>query len=288
MSAQAGSRTRSFRFGVTNARPSDLASWTATARRAESLGYSCFLMPETVPTSAPLPALAAAAAATTTLRVGTWVLCNPLHNPRALGWEVAGLQTLTGGRVELGLGAGRPGAEEDARRLGLPYGSPGERVQDLVESVSVIRRILSGDDPDLPGASHPVPVLIAASGPRMLDHAALHADIIAFGWAPTTTIDQARPLIDRVRDTAGDRFDQLELAAGLVAVGDGDHPWLQRMGVDVSTLVADGAVTVLAGNPRQMADALQRVRDALGISYFTVPAQSIDGFAPVVELLSDT
>jgi probable F420-dependent oxidoreductase len=287
MNPQADKAARTFRFGVTNARPTDMAEWTAAARRAESLGYHCFLMPETVHTSAPLPALAAAAAATTSLRVGTWVLCNPLHSARVLAWEAASLAALAGGRFELGLGAGRPGAEQDAQRLGLPYGTAGERVQRLADSVAVVRRMLSGDDPDLPAPEHPVPILIAASGPRMLDYAARHADIVALGWAPTTTIEQARPLLDRVRDSAGDRFDQLELAAGLIAVGDGDYPWLRRMGIDALALISSGAVTAVAGTPQQMADSLRRIRDTLQISYFTVPVQSVEAFAPVVELLAD-
>src|SRR3954469_23905693 len=105
---------RPFRFGVTHAGPADIAGWTATAQRAESLGYDTFLVPDTLNTPAPLPALAAAAAVTTTLRVGTWVLCDPLRNPRTVAWEIATLARMTGGRVELGLGAGRPAAADDA------------------------------------------------------------------------------------------------------------------------------------------------------------------------------
>lgn len=119
---------RAFRFGITNGAVADMASWTDAARRAESLGYATFLMPDTLRTPAPLPALAAAAAATSTLRVGTWVLCDSLRNPRMLAWEVASLDQLSGGRVELGLGAGRPDAEQDARRLDVAYGSPRERI----------------------------------------------------------------------------------------------------------------------------------------------------------------
>ncbi len=279
---------RTFRFGITNGGSADMASWTAAARRAESLGYATFLMPDTTRTPAPLPALAAAAAATTTIHVGTWVLCDPLRNPRTLAWEIASLDQLTDGRVELGLGAGRPGAEQDALRLGLPYGSPGERVERLAESVTLIRHLLAGGEDGFPAADGRVPILIAASGSRLLRYAAQHADIITFGWPPTTTPQQAQPLTDRVREAAADRFDQVELAAGLIAVGDEQHPWLQRMGLDPASLAASGAVTVATGTPRQMADTLLRRRDELGLSYLTVPAQSRDTFAPVVELLAGT
>lgn len=279
---------RPFRFGVTNGGAGDMASWTAAARRAESLGYATFLMPDTTSTSAPLPALAAAAATTATIQVGTWVLSAPLHNPRTLAWEIASLDQLTSGRVELGLGAGRPGAEQDAQRLGVPYGSPGQRVERLAESVALIRHLLAGGEDGFPAATSPVPILIAAARPRLLRYAARHADIIAFSWPPTTTATQAHALIDIVREAAADRLDRLELAAGLIAVGDQQHPWLERMGLDPATLAATGAITVTTGTPRQMADTLLRLRDDLGLSYLTVPAPSADTFAPVVELLVGT
>lgn len=279
---------RPFRFGVTNGPATDLAAWTADARRAESLGYATFLVPDTLSTPAPLLALAAAAAVTTTLRLGTWVLCDPLRNARTVAWEVASLDQLTGGRVELGLGAGRPGAEQDAQRLGVHYGSAGERVDRLAESVTLIRRLLDGGEDGFPAATDRVPILIAASGPRLLSYAGRHADIVALGWPPTTTAEQARTVVDRVRDAAADGGRDVELAAGLIAVGDDEHPWLRRLGVTAGELAAADAVTVLTGSPRQMADTLLRRRETLGLSYVTVPVQSAETFAPVVELLSGT
>jgi probable F420-dependent oxidoreductase len=279
---------RRFRFGVTNGAVADLQSWTQTARRAESMGYSTFLLPDTLFTQAPLPTLAAAAAVTSDLRVGTWVLCDPLRNPRLVAWEAASLATLSAGRFELGLGAGRPGAEADAERLHVRYGSPAERVQRLEATIQTIRALLSGHDPDFPSArsEHAVPILIAASGPRLLAVAAREADIVAFGWPPDTTEDAALRRVEQVRAAAGARFDEVELAAGLIAVGDRDHPWLRRMGFEAQALAAAGAVTVLTGTPAEMAEALRRRRDRLGLSYFTVPAESAETFAPVVASLA--
>ncbi|HJQ00553.1 MAG TPA: LLM class flavin-dependent oxidoreductase [Jatrophihabitans sp.] len=275
-----------FRFGVTHAGPPDLASWTATAKRVESLGYDTFLVPDTLNTLAPLPALGVAAAVTSTLRVGTWVLCDPLRNPRSVAWEIGSLSRMTGGRVELGLGAGRPTAGEDARRLGLPFSTGAERANRLRESVPLIRGLLDGVEPDFPSAGHRVPILIAASGPRLLEFAAQAADIIAFGWPPDTDENLARSVVDRVVAAAGDRADEIELAAGLIAVGNEQHPWLQRMGVDPAALAAAGAVTVITGSPREIADTLLHRRDRLGVSYVTVPSASAEAFAPVVELLA--
>jgi probable F420-dependent oxidoreductase len=279
---------RPFRFGVTNGVLTDMASWTEAARRAESLGYATFLMPDTLRTPAPLPALAAAAAVTSTLRIGTWVLCDSLRNPRTLAWEVASLDQLSGGRVELGLGAGRPDAEQDARQLDVAYGSPGQRIDRLAASVALLRRLLDGGEDGFPAAVGRVPILIAAAGPRLLGYAAEHADIIAFGWPPTTTAEQARPLIDRVREAAPGRFEEVELATGLIAAGDQQHPWLQRMGLNAAALAAGDALSAVTGSPQQMADTLLRRRAHLGLSYLTVPAQSAEAFAPVVELLTGT
>jgi probable F420-dependent oxidoreductase len=281
---------RAFRFGVTNGAVADLRSWTEAARRAEAAGFDTFLLPDTLYTPAPLPALAAAAAVTSTLRLGTWVLCDSLRNPRTLAWEVATLDRLSDGRFELGIGAGRPDAERDARALELPYGSPGQRVQRLHESVRTIRRLLAGAEPGFPAAVQQpgVPILVAASGPRLLGLAAAEADIVALGWPPDTTEDGARERIHRVREAAPERFDDLELGAGLIAVGEADHPWLRRIGVDARTLADAGAVTVVTGTPAQMADTVRRRRDALGVSYLTVPAASVEAFAPVVAELAGT
>jgi probable F420-dependent oxidoreductase len=263
-----------------------MASWTDAARRAESLGYTTFLIPDTLRTPAPLPALAAAAAVTSTLRIGTWVLCDSLRNPRTLAWEVASLDQLSGGRFELGLGAGRPDAAQDARRLDIAYGSPGERIDRLAASVTLLRRLLDGGEHGFPAAGSRVPIMIAASGPRLLAYAAAHADIIAFGWPATTTAEQAQPVVDRVRETASHRPETVELATGLIAVGEQQHPWLQRMGLNPAALAAGDALSVVTGTPRHMADTLLRRRDRLGLSYLTVPAQSAQTFAPVIELLS--
>lgn len=169
-----------------------------------------------------------------------------------------------------------------------PTGSPGDRIDRLAASVTLLRRLLDSGEDGFPAAASRVPILIAASGLRLLGYAAQHADIIAFGWPPTTTADQARPLIDRVRQAASHRFDDLELATGLFAVGDEQHPWLHRMGLDPATLADNDALSVVTGTPRQMADTLLRRRDSLGLSYLTVPIQSAEAFAPVVELLTGT
>jgi alkanesulfonate monooxygenase SsuD/methylene tetrahydromethanopterin reductase-like flavin-dependent oxidoreductase (luciferase family) len=267
---------RPFRFGVTNSAVGDIASWTATARAAESDGYATFLLPDTTHGPAPLVALAAAAAATTTLHVGTWVLCEPLRNPRLLTWELQTLHAMCGDRFEAGFGAGRPGAEHDAAALGEPFGTAGERVSRLGATLELVRDQL----PHLP-------ILVAASGPRVSRMAGRLADTVALGWPPDTGLTAARAQVDAVTDAAAGRTDGgPELATGLVAVGDTQTPWLARLGTSARELASRGAVTVVRGSVRQMADELQRRRDELGISYLTVPTEAATAFAPVVNLLA--
>src|SRR5947208_437818 len=144
--------TRPFRFGAVAAQAASADQWTALARRAEELGFSTFLIPDTLgPTLAPIPALTAAAVATRSIRIGSYVFANDLRNPVLLARECATLDFLSGGRFELGLGAGRPGAEGDNRKLGIPWESGGVRVARLAEALGIIKSLLSGLTLDVAG-----------------------------------------------------------------------------------------------------------------------------------------
>ncbi|MEU4575880.1 LLM class flavin-dependent oxidoreductase [Nonomuraea sp. NPDC023979] len=255
-----------FRFGVVAGRSPD---WAGLARRAESLGYSTLLVPDTLGTLAPFAACAAAATATTTLRVGTYVLCAPLRHPQAVAWEAATLRELSGGRFELGLGAGRAHAEADAARLGLSFGTPGQRIEQVAATADAVED---------------VPVLIAAAGSRLLRIAAARAATVAVALPPNGTEAQLAARLDELYELAGDRFDDLELNVNVAAVGEELPAWLTaRFGPP-----GDDAVGALPGGPGQIVETLTRRRDKLGVSYVTVPADRIDAFAPVVERLAGT
>src|ERR1700682_2147845 len=149
VSAPGGARlagaVRPFRFGVVAAAARSADEWITKARRAESLGYATLVIPDNLRyTLAPLPALAVAAAATRTLRVGTYVLANDLRNPVLLAKDVATLDLLSGGRFELGLGAGRPDAAAENRMLGLPFDFGAVRVARLAESIGILKAVLGG------------------------------------------------------------------------------------------------------------------------------------------------
>jgi probable F420-dependent oxidoreductase len=258
----------------------DAAAWAALARRAESLGYDCLLVPDTADTLAPVPAAASAAATTSTLRVGTYVLAAPWRPPAVTAWEVRSLHLLTGGRFELGLGAGRPDAERDAAALGVPFLTAGERLRQVEAVIDAVRAAMAADA----GALR---VLVAAGGPRMLRLAARRADTVAFGLPPTADEGALRSAVDVVRDEAGPRFDDVELSANLLAVGDRLPPGLERwIGADIPGLVTAGSTAVLTGDTARMADTLTRRRDLLGVSYVVTNGFFADALAPVVERLA--
>ncbi|HEX4094583.1 MAG TPA: TIGR03621 family F420-dependent LLM class oxidoreductase [Trebonia sp.] len=285
---------RRFRFGAVAGFGRSGQEWAAAARHIEQLGFSTLLCPDGTGLFAPFQALTAAAAATSTLRVGSYVLASPLRAPAEVAWESASLDALSGGRFELGLGAGRPGAERDAARLGLPYGPPAERVDRIGQTLEAVRARYAGSDEAsrydvVRGVQQPLPpVLIAGSGPRMLDLAAREADILALSLPPRSTEDDLAAKADQVRLIAGDRFGRLELNLNIALVGDDVPPqaaaWL---GADPHELIRDGSITVLVGSARQMADTLLRRRDRAAVSYVSVNAQFADRFAPVMELLAD-
>src|SRR5262245_50700944 len=123
---------RPFRFGVLVHNTGSQQTWVAKARRIEGLGYSTCLLPDHLDQPfAPLPALAAAAIPTTSLRLGTFVLANDFRHPVTLARDIATLDDLSEGRVELGLGAGfrRPEYEQ----AGVPYDAPPVRLRRLGE-----------------------------------------------------------------------------------------------------------------------------------------------------------
>ncbi|MGH2560362.1 MAG: TIGR03621 family F420-dependent LLM class oxidoreductase [Thermomicrobiales bacterium] len=234
---------RPFRFGVIATRANSGAEWVGSARRAEALGFSTFVMPDGVAYGlSPFPALAAVEAATTTLRLGTYVLANDFRNPVFVAKEAATVDFLSGGRFELGIGAGRPDAVHDNRMLGLLFDRGGVRLARLAESLAIIKALLAGERATATGpyyavheataAPRPIqqprpPLMVAGSGRRMLELAAREADIVALGFPPDTTEASAAAKIGWMRAAAGARFDQVELNLNLIAV-DGQVPRLVR------------------------------------------------------------
>jgi|SRR5579875_1342657 len=269
---------RAFRFAV-QATAQDHEQWLATARRTEELGYSTLLMPDGMQLLSPLPALAMAAGATGSLRVGTFVLASPLRPPRLAAWDAHTLSVLTGGRFELGIGTGLPQvAQQAADLLGQPAASGAERLAQAEQTIDDLRM--------LDGGQH-TPVLMAAAGPRARAVAAAKADIVTLAIGALTDREEVARLAAQTRAAAGDRADQIEFMLPIFAVGDEVPDWMQRfLQADPAELVAHDSLMILRGSVREMADELLRRRDALGISYFSVNAGFSEQLAPVMELLT--
>jgi alkanesulfonate monooxygenase SsuD/methylene tetrahydromethanopterin reductase-like flavin-dependent oxidoreductase (luciferase family) len=267
-----------FRFGVIAAPRGGGADWRATAVRVAELGYTSLLMPDVLMLPAPGVSLAVAATAAD-LRVGTWVYAAPLRPARYTAWEAHTLGLLTDGRFELGIGTGRPDAASDAQRLGVPFGTPAERLTRLVETVDALR--------ELDGPDRHTPVLVAAGGPRARELAAQRADIVTLAFGPRTPRASVAEAAAELRVRAGSRADDIELAANLFAVGDVPPPHIERaLGADWNTLLAEHSLSLLPGDTTAMCDELQRRRDEFGFSYVLVNVDLAEQLAPVLERLA--
>ena len=292
---------RPFRFGVVASAARSGDDWIARARRAEELGYTTLVIPDNLRyTLAPLPALAVAAAATRSLRVGTYVLANDLRHPVLLAKDIATLDLLSGGRFELGIGAGRPDAASENRMLGLPFDSGAVRVARLAESLNLLKKLLSGQRIEMDGAYYQsseaevsplptrhVPILIAGSGRQMLQLAAREADIIALGLPPDATESVAEQRIGWIREEAGERFADIELNVNLMAVADQVPRFVaMQMRLTARDLAERGSVAAVTGTPDAMCETLIGRRERLGYSYVLVSDELMDAFAPVVERLN--
>jgi probable F420-dependent oxidoreductase len=263
-----------FGFGMHGAKSQSYVQ--EAARRAEQFGFDVLHVPDHLGAPAPFPVLMTAAAATTTLRVGTFVLNAGFYKPALLARDVAAMRDLTGGRFELGLGAGYVRDEFEAAEL--PFPPARQRIDYLRHMTEYMREHV----PD-------VPILIAGNGDRLLTVAAQLAQIVGFaGGEPTDDITD--PLAERVafvRDKAGDRFDELELNIAITAVptdGSGmpdlsiTRRFLPSL-TDEQLLATPG---VLSGSPREMAKTIRGYREKYGVSYIIVQQPHAEAFSKVI------
>lgn len=266
-----------FRFGVAVGGVPTGKDLVTIAQRVEQLGYDTMVVADGLWLPSPFQLLSAAAAVTSTLRLGTQVLSVPLRAPAAVAQETDTLDMLSDHRFELGLGTGHEGTRADAARLGLPFGTLAERRARIAETIAAVREQLAAKDREPPR------VLLAGVGPKLAAMAAEHADALTIPVGYDQPEAELTSQVRRLRAIVGDRFDDLELATNMLAIGDGEPPaWVPAQ---FRALPAH-SYGRLAGDPPRMADTLRRRRDTAGISYLTVPQWHVDDFAPVVELLS--
>jgi len=267
----------SFRFGVVTDAHGDARAWSETARRVEGDGYAAILVPDTLYTPSPFLALSVSATATSTLHMGTWVLAAPLRSPAATVRETRTLVELSGGRFELGLGAGRPQGERDAAALGVSWGSGRERVDQVEATIAAVRAAL-GDE---------LRVTLAAGGDRMMHLAGRHAQTVALPLPPHADLAAVTEVAERVRAATAPGRPPLELSLQIAGVGDAVPEWLRRSaGLTPESLRDAGAVAALSGDLARDAEALHALREATGVSYFTVPDELTPALAPLVAELA--
>jgi len=319
---------RPFRFGLQAFAGSSAAEWFDTVRKAEDAGYSTLLSsdhyfgPGSISDAtghrpvdlAPLTSIAVAAARTSSLRVGCRVFACDFHHPVVLAKEMATLDLLSEGRLEVGLGAGW--VRDEYEGLGVPMARPGVRIAKLAEYVAVLRAHFSGEQMDLDGEfvhahgfaglPRPVqqpgpPIMIGGGAPKILGLAGQLADIVSINFdnssgklgsasVMSSGADETASKIGWIRDGAGDRFDQLEIEIGayFVAVGDDAASQLETMAGRFGVAPAEFASHphALFGSVDEICETLVDRRERYGASYVTVAQRHLDEFAPVVAALT--
>jgi probable F420-dependent oxidoreductase len=292
-----------------------------TVRRAEAIGFDALAFPDhLVDQLAPVPAMATVAALSDRLRIRGFVLNNDLRHPAVLGHDLATLDLLSGGRLDVALGAGWNRPEYEA--IGLPFEAPGIRVGRLEEAVQVLKGYF-GDDPfsfegdhyritDLDGLPKPVqrphpPFMIGGGGRRLLSLAARQAQIVGIaprsgrygaGDPQSLTWEATVEKIGWVREAAGDRFDQLELnvypsrVSPLItddsrsALRQAADAIQQRNGVRLSEEQLRRSPHIWIGSLDSLVEKALELRSALGIT--SIMTGDVDELAPVVERLAGT
>jgi probable F420-dependent oxidoreductase len=322
---------RPFRFGVMAKTGGSRRELIDSVRRYEALGYSSFLFNDHYLGSGPalaaanhpvqdvaaIPAVMLAAEATTTLRVGFRVLCVDYHHPVVLAKELATIDLLSEGRLEIGLGAGWITSEYEA--MGIRFDRPGERIARLGEVVDLLRKAYAGGQLDFVGAHgvHAVgfeavpppvqrpcpPIAVGGGGRRVLELAARKADIVAFNLdnrsgaigpdgARRANADALKDKIGWVRAAAGDRWGQIELEIGAVisTITDDRRAVAEALGGRFS-MSADEVLEhphAVIGSVDTACEILEARREQYGISYVLFLENVAESFAPVVARLAGT
>ncbi len=312
---------RPFRFLATADGYPGFAGLTALARKAEAAGCSALVLPDhLIGQYAPIPVLAVVAAATERLRVGTFVLNASLRHPVVLAQDLATLDVLSGGRLEIGLGAGWNKPEHDA--IGIGFEPVGVRIGRLTEAVTILKGCFadgpfsfSGEHYTVTGHDgvptpaqrpHP-PLFLGGGGKRLLTLAARQAQII--GLAPrliqgdqpradarSLTAAATEEKIRWIREAAGDRFGDLELntypTGGPAVVT--SHPLAEarrranrireQTGTELSVEEILDSPHIFIGTVKDLTRKFTDLRERFGISSFLI--DDLDALAPVVEELA--
>ena len=306
---------RGFRFGVQVSKETSAKGWAELARRTEAAGYEVLTMPDHFTDQlAPVPALMAAANATTTLRVGALVFDNDYKHPVVLAKELATIDLLSDGRLDIGLGAGW--MISDYEEAGMPYDSPKVRIDRFIEGVAVIRGAMaegsfsfSGDHYTITnynGQPKPIqarpPLLIGGGGKRVLSYAAREADIIGINGTLTAGVVGPEALETMTAESVDEKV-AIVAAAGAHRINDIEmniRTFFVKVTNDraatvegissmfgVSKELIDASPFALIGSVEECIEQLLERRERWGFSYTIVGAENIDECAPIVAALRD-
>jgi probable F420-dependent oxidoreductase len=318
--------SKPFRFGLQTFNAESGKAWADKARKAEALGYSAFHLadhllgpgPALARTNHPeqnvaaIPAMAYAAAVTSSIKIGCRVFCIDYHNPLVLTKSAMTIDMLSDGRLEFGLGAGW--LQDEYGAIGLPFDSPGTRIDRLADVIEGVKAFRKGGMLDVQnktlhwrefeGVPRPlgtVPIMIGGGSPRVLRLAGREADIVSLNFnnragviGPDGVMMSSKEETQRklawVREGAGARFAELEIEIGayFTFVMDNPEPVLQGMAASFG-LTPDQMREhphALFGSVDTVCEELERRRELHGISYVTVGENAIDAFAPVVARLA--
>lgn len=310
---------RPFRFGIVTESAPSREEWINLARRVEEAGFSTFLLADHyVNEFPPIAALMAAADATTTLRVGSIVFDNDFRHPALLAKEVATLDLLSGGRFELGLGAGWHKPEYD--QVGIPFDSAGVRISKMEESLQIIKQFFTRESVTFSGNHYKVtelqafpkpvqrphpPIFVGGGGKKMLSIGGREADIVGIHFkvnddGSVDTSERAEAAIAQkvewVRQAAGERFANIELnmlANSAIIAEDRQQAAEQlirerenqgRTGVTAEQILTNPYHFI--GTVEQITEHLQGLREKFGISYIVVGSEYLEALTPVVARLA--
>ncbi|GAA4484225.1 LLM class F420-dependent oxidoreductase [Rhodococcus olei] len=327
-SAADAAAPRKFRFaagGEGNADEGGARRFVKLAQKAEELGYDTFMIPDHLGNQVgPIAALGALAVATEKIRLGTAVLANGFRHPAILAKDAATIDVLSGGRLELGIGAGW--MKEEFDKAGIEYDRPAVRIAKLEETLQILDTLLRGQECNFEGQYYRIaglkgsprprqgprpPIAVGGGGPKMLALAAKYADIISV--APPTskdgrmlfsgiTMEATAARVERIREAAGDRFGDIELnwtittimptedreAMAEMAVAALLNGYPPNIELDVTPTVEDilRSPYLAIGTYEEIADQIRNVRARTSMSYVGIFPTQMEAFAPVVAQLA--
>jgi probable F420-dependent oxidoreductase len=278
--------------------------WRDQVRHLEDLGFSSVAISDHVTggwSMEPVVMMTAAALATSRLRVVSAVLANDFRHPVLLHRALANLDVLSGGRVEIGLGAGWLRADYDA--AGLPFDPPGVRIDRLGESIAVIKALFAGGSvshtgrhytvADLPGVPAPVqrphpPLLVGGGGRRVLELAGQTADIVGINPRMAAGAERGAAVLDLTEEqvtrkvgwaraaavAAGRDPERLEFQLSLLDVrvrqGTAEHVWTSSLARSAPAAALASSPATLHGSVEECVAKLLALRERHGISYLNL------------------